>query len=267
MVLPPNTRILGILNLTRDSFSDGGRYLEPKLALAHAKAMMQAGADGIDVGAESTHPDSEDVDAAEELRRLVPVLRSLKEWGIPVSVDTWKAPVMEAVLPLGVTWINDVHGFRDPRSLDAVRNHPVHLIVMHNRSLGYRATRDGHATELSALESVEHFFSHRPLELAQGGIEPGRIILDPGMGFFLGPDPESSFQVLRALPSLRKSGLPILLSVSRKSFICKTLGKQPETSAAGTLAAELYGALAGADFIRTHEPGPLRDGLRILGRL
>jgi dihydropteroate synthase type 2 len=255
------------VNITRDSFSDGGLFLNPKDAIHHGRELMAAGAHGLDLGAESTHPDSEDVDSAEELRRLVPVIRQLSDDGIPLSVDTWKAEVMAEVLPLGVRWINDVHGFRDPRSIAAVRGSSAELIVMHSRSSSHRAARGAPTTERTALESVRDFFRNRPQELQSAGIDPGRLILDPGMGFFLGPGPEDSISVLGALPELRSYGHRVLISVSRKSFIGKMIGKPTAKNSYGTLSAELFAARSQADLIRTHDPGAFRDAWEVERRL
>lgn len=267
--MPPHPRplLLGIVNVTRDSFSDGGRYLDPAAAIDHALALVGEGADGIDAGAESTHPDSEDVDAREEIRRLEPVVPILAAQGVRISVDTWKPEVMAEAVRWGAEWINDVRGFEDPASVDAVRDSRVVLIAMHNRSRTHRAARRGGPAGETALESALKFFGERPGALVRSGVPASRIVLDPGMGLFLGPDPRDSVEVLRAIPAFRNFGFPVLISVSRKSFIGSLSGRNPRIHGAGTVAAEVFAAESGADMIRTHDPGALRDALRVAAAL
>lgn len=262
-------QILAILNVTRDSFSDGGRYLEPAPAVAHARQLVADGADLIDVGAESTHPDAEDVPAEEEVRRLTPVVQALRAEHIRVSVDTYKPAVMRTVLALGVEVINDVTALRDPEAVAVLRDHDTRVILMHSTSAGARAERS--AATLSPADIVQHivgFFRRRIAELESAGIARERLILDPGMGLFLGPDPLLSVAMLRNLDRLKSLGLPVCVSTSRKGFIGELLGdathRRPVGErGAGTLATELWAAHAGADFIRTHDVRALRDGLAI----
>jgi len=266
-------RILGIVNITRDSFSDGGRYLDPAAALAHARALRAAGADIIDLGAESTHPDSADVSAEEECARLGPVLTALKAEGAAVSVDTSKPAVMRFALSHGADFINDVTAFRDPESVAAVRPAPARLILMHSVASRARAQRTPQPGATAPAPSeliprIRAFFADRLAALAAAGIDPARLILDPGMGFFLGPQPEHSLAVLRGLRELAALGCPLCVSTSRKSFIGALLGdaagpRPVDQRAAGTLATELWAATQGVDFIRTHEPRPLRDAWTI----
>lgn len=258
-------RIFGILNVTRDSFSDGGRYLEPGAALAQARKLQADGASVIDVGAESTHPDAEDVPAAEELHRLEPVVRPLLAAGMEVSVDTVKAEVMRAVQEWGVHWLNDVHGMRDPASIAAATAGRAKVIVMYSRSSGPRAQRQG--TSGDVVAEAETFLGARVAALTRSGIARERIVLDPGMGFFLGDGPGPSLAVLRQLPRLRQLGLPLLVSVSRKSFLGAVTGRGAGQRASATLAAEVWAALQGVDYIRTHEPLALCDALAVLRAL
>jgi dihydropteroate synthase type 2 len=260
--------ILGILNVTADSFSDGGRFLEPAAALTHARALRAAGADWIDVGAESTHPDAADVPAELEVARLTPVVTALVAEGMQVSVDTRKPAVMRAVLGLGVQMLNDVHGLRDAESIAAVRDSGARLIVMHNRAPRGRAQRAAASPE-DIVGDVEAFLRERLATLTGAGIARERIILDPGMGFFLSPRVDDSIAVLRALPRLAACGAPLCVSVSRKSFVGALLGSPAAPRpvgqrGAGTLAAELWAAAQpGVRYIRTHDVAALRDGLRV----
>ncbi len=267
-------KILGILNLTRDSFSDGGHYLNPPAATAHAAQLLADGADIIDVGAESTHPDSEAVEPEEEIRRLAPVLSDLRARGARVSVDTCKPAVMRYALAHGAEFINDVRGFREPGAVEAVRDAPAQLIVMHSRSPTARAWREPPLPTSPAeiVAQIEAFFAERLATLAAAGIDRRRVILDPGMGFFLGSDPELSLTTLGALPRLARLGCPLLVCTSRKSFLGAWLGtpRQPRPIAersAGTLATELWAALHGAAYLRTHDVRALRDALRVVERL
>lgn len=263
----PNMQILGILNVTRDSFSDGGRYVEPAAARAHARQLVADGADLIDIGAESTHPDAEDVPAEEEIARLVPLIRESRAGGVRVSVDTYKPAVMRAVLTLGVEIINDVTALRDPEAVAVMRSTDARVILMHSTASSARAERSA-ADAATIVDRVVAFFERRVAELAEAGIDPQRLILDPGMGFFLGRDPAVSLAVLRGLDRLRALGRPVCVSTSRKSFIGALLGtpeapRPTDERGAGTLVTELWAAQAGVDYIRTHDVRALRDALRM----
>lgn len=259
--------ILGIVNVTRDSFSDGGRFLDPAAAIAHGRRLHADGADVIDLGAESTHPEAEDVSAAEEIARLEPVITALKSEGLVVSVDTHKPAVMRRMLELGADFINDVTALRDPCAVDAVRDSDSRLILMHSRSSGARAERRD-ADPLRITDEILEFFGRRIESLHAAGIGRERLILDPGMGLFLSRSADASLAVLRELPRLRALGCSVLVSVSRKSFLGEVLGgpggpRAVGERAAGTLAAELWAAASGVDYIRTHDVRALRDGLAV----
>lgn len=264
-------QILGILNITRDSFSDGGRFLDPARALEHAHQLVADGADIVDVGAESTHPDAEDVPAAEELARLTPVIQALKAEGARVSVDTYKAEVIRSVLACGVDYINDVTALRDPEAVTALRDSDVRVILMHSTASRARAERGGADDCKSAATIVERvltFFQRRIAELEAAGISRRRLVLDPGMGLFLGRSPELSLTVLRNLDRLAGLSLPLCISTSRKSFIGTALGSPtaPRPVAergAGTLATELWAAHHGVAYIRTHDVRALRDAVTV----
>ena len=265
------TKIVGIVNLTRDSFSDGGKYLEPEAAVTHARRLVADGADIVDLGAESTHPDSEDVSAEEEIARLTPVIVRLKADGICVSVDTYKPTVIRHVLRLGVDFINDITALRDSDSVAAVRDASAKLILMHGRASAARAERS-EADPVTLVDDIIRFFEQRIAGLAASGIARERLIIDPGMGFFLGSNPEASLAVLRHLDRLRTLNVPILISTSRKSFIGALLGRRGvprpvAERAAGTLMTEIWAAQHGAAYIRTHEARALRDALILLDGL
>ena len=256
-------QILGIVNLTRDSFSDGGRFLGSDSALAHARRLVADGADAIDLGAESTHPDAEDVSAEEEITRLTPVVRALRDEGVRVSVDTYKAAVIRAMLSLGVEIINDVTALRDPEAVAAVRDTTARVILMHSTASGARAERV-RVDSTTVMERIVGFFERRIAELEAAGVARRRLILDPGMGFFLGRNADVSIAVLANLKRLADFGLPRCVSTSRKSFLGALLGDRSVAErGAGTLASELWATASGVEFIRTHDVRALRDAVAV----
>jgi len=259
--------IFGILNVTDDSFSDGGRFLEAGAAIAQAEALAAAGADVIDIGAASSNPKAAPVPPEVEIARLAAILPALKAKGLKVSIDTFSPPVQRWALAEGVDFLNDIHGFPDDALYPELAKSPCGLVVMHMvQEEGVAVGMDVPTSEIFAR--VTRFFDHRIAALTGAGVARSRLILDPGMGFFLGRDPANSFEMLRRLPELKaRYGLPLLVSVSRKSFL---RGGQPPDAPAvlgATLAAEFEAAAGGADILRTHAPGPLRSGLNILKEL
>jgi dihydropteroate synthase len=247
--------IMGILNVTPDSFSDGGNFTAPDRALAHARLMIAAGADLIDIGAESTRPyGSQPVSAAMELERLRPVLPDLVGLGVPVSIDTMKADVAAWAVAAGVAVVNDVWGLqRDPGMADVVAKAGVPVVVMHNR-----------ATVDPAIDIVADMvaFFERTLEIAaQAGIAKPRIALDPGIGF--GKTSEQSLAALAHLAALRPFGCAILVGASRKRFIDAVDPSQPDQRLGGSIAAHVLAAQRGANIIRTHDVAETRQALRV----
>ena len=258
-----NPGIFGILNITEDSFSDGGRYLDPEAALAHAQALVNEGADVLDVGAASSNPQSEPVPPDIEIGRLAPVVLAAKERGWKISVDSFSSETQLWALEEGVEYLNDIQGFADPSLYAHLAAAKAKLVVMHAvQGPGPAQRIDTDPRDI--MGRVADFFDARIEALTQAGVARERLILDPGMGLFVGTRPEVSLTILRRLPQLKSAfGLPILVSVSRKSFLRKLTGRSVGEIGPGTLAAELYAALHGADILRTHEPRPLRDALRI----
>lgn len=257
-------KIFGILNITSDSFSDGGRYLEPGAALFHAHALAQSGADIIDIGAASSNPDAQAVAPEIEIARLAAVIPALKEKGLPLSIDSFSTEVQRWALGQGVDYLNDIHGFGDTALHPALAASSAKLIVMHMvQDKGVAVRTEVPPDEI--FDRVTTFFDTRIAALEKAGIARDRLILDPGMGQFVGTDPENSLILLRRLPELRaRYGLPLLVSVSRKGFLRKLTGRPVTEAGAASLAAELFADAQGADYIRTHAPGPLRDGLKVL---
>lgn len=254
--------MLGVLNVTRDSFSDGGAFLDARKAIDHALALVQQGAARVDVGAQSTHPEAERVGPQEELRRLEPVLRELVAAGVEVSVDTYEPAVMERVLELGASCINDVTALRDERSVRAVAASRCELILMHSTSAQARAERV-EVAESDWIERIAGFFEARLDELERAGVARARTILDPGMGLFLSSDAAASFEVLRRIAELRERlGRPLCVGVSRKGFLGAQLGRSAAERGPATLAAELWCAEQGVEWIRTHDVRATSDALR-----
>jgi dihydropteroate synthase type 2 len=257
------TTILGILNVTADSFSDGGRYLEPAAAIAQGRALAADGADVLDIGAASSNPDAKPVPPDVEIARLAAVLPALN--GTPLSIDSFSLPVQRWALEQNVAWLNDIQGFADPALYPALAASPAKLIVMHCVQDRGAATRVD-VPPGAIMDRLYRFFDARLAALQAAGVARDRLILDPGMGFFLGTDPQTSLTVLRNLPALKaRFGLPLLVSVSRKSFLRRLTGRDAAEAGAASLAAELFAIRQGADYIRTHAPGPLRDAV-LLGK-
>ena len=261
-------QIFGILNITEDSFSDGGRHLDPAAALAGARRLAEESADAVDLGAAASNIAAQPVSPDEEIRRLGPVIAALRAAGIAISVDSFAPETQRFALTAGVDFLNDIRGFPDPELYPELAASPCRLVVMHAVHGRGRAERiDVPAAEIWGR--IEAFFAARITELEAAGIARDRLILDPGMGFFLSTDADASFAVLADIGRLkRRFGLPVLVSVSRKSFLAAAIGRGALADrAAATLAAELYAAAKGVDFIRTHEPRALRDALGVMAAL
>lgn len=260
------TKILGIVNITPDSFSDGGNYLDPNKALAHSVQLLKDGADILDLGPASSHPDSAKVDEAEELRRLRPVLEGLKKTKAKISIDSFLSSTQLYGLEQKVGYLNDVSGFMDETIYPKLAQAKCKLIIMH--SIQSAKTGSGQANRGKApkdiFSHVCNFFDKRLAELVKAGIDESRFIIDCGMGFFLGNQPQPSLEMLKRLGELKqKYNLPVLISVSRKSFLRSVTERNIDQIQSATLAAELFAYLQGADYIRTHEPAPLKDGLKL----
>lgn len=267
-------QIAGIVNITEDSFSDGGRFLAPQRAVAHAMALVDAGASLVDLGAASSHPDSRPVGAAREVARLAPVIEALVREGVAFGVDSFETETQRFALARGAHWLNDIQGFADPTFWGELAQAHCDLVVMHSVQGRGPATRQ-QVDSARVFDGILAFFDARITGLERAGVAKERIIVDPGMGFFLGATPEPSVVVLRRLARLRgETGCRLLLSVSRKSFL-GAICADPETQAPratearlpATLATELYAARQGVDWIRTHDVQALDDALRTVLRI
>ncbi|MGA9796720.1 MAG: dihydropteroate synthase [Rhizomicrobium sp.] len=255
-------KILGIVNITEDSFSDGGKFLSPDAALAHTQALARD-ADILDLGAASSNPDAKPVAPEVEIARLAPVVEMLKREGRSVSIDSFAPQVQRWAIAQGVDYLNDIRGFPHAEIYPELARANAKLIVMHSVQQDVRASRVEIAPQ-NILDRVREFFEPRIAALAAAGIARDRLVLDPGMGFFLGANPKASLTILKQLPALRSAfGLPILVSVSRKSFLRKITGRAAQQSGPATLAAELFAVRQGADYIRTHDPAALKDALAV----
>ena len=255
-------RVMGILNVTPDSFSDGGRFLDPAAALAQARAMAEA-ADVLDIGGESTRPGAAEVAVAEEVARTAPVIAALRAGGVtvPISVDTRKAAVAQAALAAGAGIVNDVAamGF-DPEMASVVAGAGAPVILMH--SVGTPATMQDDPRYEDVLLDVYDFLKARIAEAEVAGIARDRIMVDPGIGF--GKTAEHNLALVRRLSLFHALGVPVLLGVSRKRFI-GTIGREPlaERRVAGSLAVALAGVAQGAQVLRVHDVAETRQALRL----
>jgi len=248
--------VMGVLNITPDSFSDGGQFADPEIALAHARQLVEAGADILDIGAESTRPydGARPVSREEELARLEPVLPQAAALGVPVSIDTIKAEVAAWALDQGAAIVNDVWGLqRDPEMAPLIARRGVPVIVMHNRDRADPA--------LDIMADIAAFFD-RSLAIADSaGIPRDRIVLDPGIGF--GKIPEQSMTAIGHLDRLKAFGLPILVGASRKRFIATVTPSEPRERLGGSIAAHLLAVQKGAAIIRAHDVAETVQALRV----
>ena len=251
----PYPAVMGVLNVTPDSFSDGGQFAAPERALAQARRMIAEGADIIDIGAESTRPyGSEPISADEEMKRLQPVLTEVVALGIPVSVDSMKSAVVAWALDQGAGIANDVWGLqRDPGMAGLVAGRGAPVIIMHNR--------DSADPAIDIMQDIADFFA-RSLDIAAGaGIAPDKIVLDPGIGF--GKTPGQSMTALARLGELESFGVPLLVGASRKRFISTVTPSEPHQRLGGSIAAHLMATQRGARIIRAHDVAETVQALRV----
>lgn len=251
--------LMGIVNVTPDSFSDGNQYIQTDAAIAHAKQLVAEGADILDIGGESTRPGAEPVSVQEELRRLLPVIEALRELNIPLSVGTFKPEVMRAVLDAGADIINDIAGFRDPASVAAVAGSSCGLCVMHMQGEPKTMQKQPHYDDLYA--EVRQFLLQRVQALRGAGVVPERIMLDPGLGF--GKTVAHNYSLLRDLAAIQIESYPWLIGLSRKSMIGHVVNRSPQQRLAGSLAGMLAAVARGAAVVRVHDVAESADALRV----
>lgn len=259
-------RVMGILNVTPDSFSDGGRHADPGRALHHALAMVAEGADVIDVGGESTRPGAGPVPPEEELARVIPIVEAVApRIPVPVSVDTSRPEVMRAAAGAGAGFINDVRALRLPGALEAARDTGLPVCIMHMRTQDPRTMQDDPRYD-DVVGEITTFLLRRVADCEAAGIARSRIVLDPGFGF--GKTLEHNLALFRALPALVDRGLPVLAGMSRKGMIGALLGDRPvDHRVHGSVAAALLAAERGAAILRVHDVRPTVDALRVLAGL
>lgn len=249
-------RLMGILNVTPDSFSDGGRFDAVPAALAQARLMLAEGADIIDIGGESTRPGAEEISVADELSRVLPAIEALRADGIaaPISIDTYKAEVAEQAIAAGATIINDVHGLqRDPEVAAVAAERGTPLVLMH-----WDKARD---TGRDLMAEMARYFEVTLGIADKAGVGRDGIVLDPGFGF--AKSLSENYEILRRLPELVALGFPVLVGTSRKSMIGKLLDVPADQRLAGTVATSVLGYTAGAHIFRVHDIRPNRDALRV----
>ena len=253
------TLVMGVLNVTPDSFSDGGRYLDVEGAVAHARAMAAAGADIIDVGGESTRPGAEPVSAEEELRRAVPVIQRLPD--LLVSIDTTKAVVAEKALAAGARIVNDISALRfDERMVEVVRDHGAGVVLMHMQGTPRTMQHDPRYDDV--VREVHEFLAERIGFAEAHGVNKRQIAVDPGIGF--GKTAEQNLELLAQLERFRDLGCPMVIGASRKSFIGKILGREAPDRLPGSLAATVWATLGGANVARVHDVAETVDVVRMI---
>jgi dihydropteroate synthase len=252
--------IMGVVNVTPDSFSDGGRFLGPQQAVEYGRILVEEGADILDIGGESSRPGAEPVGIDEELRRVMPVLEQLTQMPVPVSVDTCKPEVMRRAIAEGAAMVNDINALREPDALAVVAHSQAAVCLMHMQN-GPRTMQQGpHYCDV--LAEVTAFLAQRVEAARQAGIARERIVVDPGFGF--GKNTGHNLQLLRGLSSIAGLGQPVLVGLSRKSLFGKITGKPVTDRAAASIAAALLAVERGAAVVRVHDVAATRDALLVL---
>ena len=251
--------VMGIVNVTPDSFSDGSHHFQTDQAIAHARLLVEQGADILDIGGESTRPGADPVPAVEELRRVLPVIEAMRHAGVPLSIDTFKPEVMRAVLDAGADMINDIYAFRQPGAIQAVAGSRCGLCIMHMQ--GEPKTMQQAPVYSDLLLDVQHFLHDRIDQLQQAGIDSARIVLDPGFGF--GKTPEQNYQLLQQFDRIDSQGLPWLIGVSRKSMIGHVVNRPASERLAGSIAGALAAVVRGAHIVRVHDVAETVDALKV----
>ncbi len=251
--------IMGVLNVTPDSFSDGGRFLQPDQAIARAQAMVQEGADILDVGGESTRPGAAELTVQEEADRVLPVVAALRELDVPISVDTRKPELMHQALAAGADMINDIRALRAPGALAAVAAARCAVCLMHMQ--GEPGTMQQAPVYDDVVAEVAAFLADRVAACEAAGIARERLVVDPGFGF--GKTLAHNLELLRALPLLAAGGVPVLAGLSRKSMLGRITGRDAGGRLAASVAAAMLAVDRGAAIVRVHDVAATRDALRV----
>lgn len=250
---------MGVVNVTPDSFSDGGRFFDAKAAVAHARQLAGEGADLLDIGGESTRPGAAPVSEAEELDRIIPVVEGLKDIEKPLSVDTRRPAVMRAALQAGASMINDVRALQEPGAIDAVRGSPCAVCLMHMKGEPATMQQEPHYDDVVA--EVREFLAQRVRACESAGIARSRLVVDPGFGF--GKTVSHNLMLLKNLLSLGDLHLPVLAGLSRKSTLGKLTGRPVGERLAGSLALALLALERGATILRVHDVKETRDVIAV----
>jgi dihydropteroate synthase len=252
-------KLMGIVNVTPDSFSDGGQFLNPRRAIEQCERLVAEGADLLDVGGESTRPGAVPVGEAEEIRRVVPVIAEVaRRVSVPISIDTTKAAVAERALDAGAAIVNDISGLRfDPRLPEVCARSQAGVVCMHMQGTPQTMQIEPHYQDI--VREVANYFAERLAALESCGIPRERVVIDPGIGF--GKTPVHNLTLLKSVARFRALGRPILIGHSRKRFLAKLLGRTLDETSAATLGVAVAAALAGADFLRNHDVRATRDAL------
>jgi dihydropteroate synthase len=251
--------VMGVVNVTPDSFSDGGRYLDATTAIAHAHRLIEEGADLLDIGGESSRPGAQGVPAEEELRRIVPVLRDLRGAPVPVAVDTVKPEVMRAALAEGAAMINDISALRAPGALETVAGSDAGVCLMHMQGEPRTMQHDPRYDDV--VSEVGAFLRHRAAAAEAAGIARERIVIDPGFGF--GKKPAHNLELLRRLGDIAALGYPVLAGLSRKSTLGGITGRPPAERVPASVAAALLAVERGARIVRVHDVAATKDALAV----
>jgi dihydropteroate synthase len=261
-------KVAGILNITDDSFSDGSLYLKPESAIQHADTLVSQGADVIDIGAQSSNINSKVIDPKEEWMRILPVLDHLQSQKVKVSIDTFKPYVIHKSIQRKVDFINNINAFQEPEVLEILSEYKTDLpglVLMFSHTRGGIAKKESTLQKDSIIDEISHFFDTQISKLLSLGVPYEKLIFDPGMGFFLGENPDLSFKVLSNIQILKNRFHRIYVSVSKKSFLGAVLGGVPPSEREyATLAAEIYLYQSKIDWIRTHNPLKIKQSIKIL---
>lgn len=252
------TKLMGILNVTPDSFYEG--TIDHTLAIKRGHAIFDEGADLLDIGGESSRPGSDEVSLTEELNRVIPVIKALRERGL-ISIDTRKAEVADKACQMGARLINDISGFSDPSMIEVAKKYGATVCVMHMQGVPKTMQLNPHYPD-GIIQELKRFFKTRVEKLLQAGLPSSQIILDPGIGF--GKTVADNWEILHNLGELKKLGQPLLVGLSRKSFMSKILNKPPSDLLPATIAMNALAIMSKADFIRVHDVKEHRDVIDLL---
>jgi len=255
--------IMGVVNVTPDSFSDGGRFFGTQQALEHARVLIEEGADILDIGGESSRPGAEPVGLDEELRRVMPVLEQLAQMPVPVSVDTCKPDVMRRAIAAGAAMVNDINALREPGALEAVAQSQAAVCLMHMQGEPRSMQRDPQYEDVVA--EVTAFLAQRVEAAQQAGVARERIVIDPGFGF--GKSTGHNLELLQGLSTIAGLGQPVLVGLSRKSLFGKITGKPVADRVSASVAAALLAVERGAALVRVHDVAATRDALLVLNAI